>query len=85
MDIIIHFPQPHVRDPEIRANMMKSLMLNTLSLISIYVFDQILHPLVRDQQKWLHRNVGWFYRVLWLFPVVGASLYLNVSYFAILS
>lgn len=53
-------------------------MLNALSLTSIYVFDQLLHPLVRDQQKWLHRNVGWFYRVLWLFPVVGASLYMNV-------
>ena len=53
-------------------------MLNALALSSIYVFDQLLHPLVRDQQKWLHRNVGWFYRVLWLFPVVGTSLYLNV-------
>lgn len=59
--------------------MFKSLMLNGLSLTSIYVFDLLLQPLVRDQQKWLHRNVGWFYRILWLLPVVGASLYLNVS------
>lgn len=55
-------------------------MLNTLSLVSIYVFDLILQPLVRDQQKWLHRNLGWFYQVLWLFPVVGTSLYLNVRW-----
>lgn len=65
-------------DAEIRANFLKSLVLNGLSLSSIYVFDLLLSPMVRDQQKWLHRNVGWFYRVLWLFPVVGASLYLNV-------
>ena len=66
-------------DPEIRANYFKSLLLNGLSLFSIYVFDLVLQPLVRDQQKWLHRNVGWFYQALWLFPVVGMSLYLNVS------
>lgn len=59
-------------------NIVKSLLLNGLSLASIYVFDLLLQPLVHNQQKWLHRNVGWFYRVLWLFPVVGASLYLNV-------
>jgi etoposide-induced 2.4 mRNA len=64
-------------DPEIRANYVKSLLLNGLSLVSIYVFDLILQPFVRDQQR--HRNVGWFYQVLWLFPVVGVSLYLNVS------
>ncbi|KAI5122983.1 hypothetical protein M0805_006861 [Coniferiporia weirii] len=67
-------------DAEIRANVLKSLLLNGLSLSSIYVFDLLLQPLVRDQQKWLHRNMGWFYRVLWLFPVVGASLYLNSSW-----
>lgn len=67
-------------DAEIRANVLKSLMLNTLSLTSIYVFDLLLQPLVRDQQKWLHRNLGWFYQVLWLFPVVGTSLYLNSSW-----
>lgn len=53
-------------------------MLNSLSLLSIYVFDLLLQPLVQDQQKWFHRNIGWFYHVLWLFPVVGTSLYLNV-------
>ncbi len=55
-------------------------MLNGISLLSIYVFDLFLQPLAQEQppQKWLHRSVGWFYRVLWLLPVVGASLYLNV-------
>ncbi|KAK0459556.1 etoposide-induced protein 2.4-domain-containing protein, partial [Desarmillaria tabescens] len=67
-------------DAEIRANVFKSMMLNSLSLISIYAFDFLLQPLVRDQQKWLHRNVGWFYQLLWLFPVVSMSLYLNSSW-----
>lgn len=65
-------------DSEIRANVYKSLMLNSLSLLSIYIFDLLLQPLVQHQQKWFHRNIGWFYHVLWLFPVVGTSLYLNV-------
>ncbi|KAA1471315.1 hypothetical protein DENSPDRAFT_929466 [Dentipellis sp. KUC8613] len=68
-------------DPEIRANVLKSILLNSISLLSIYVFDVLLHPLAKDQpQKWLHRNVGWFYQILWLLPVVGASLYLNASW-----
>lgn len=66
-------------DSEIRANVYKSLMLNTVSLASIYVFDLFLQPLVKGQQRWFHRNIGWFYQVLWLLPVVGMSLYLNVS------
>ncbi|KAF9246128.1 EI24-domain-containing protein [Melanogaster broomeanus] len=67
-------------DSEIRANIMKSLLLNMLSLTSIYTFDLILQPLVHDHPSWLHRNVGWFYRVLWLLPVVGVSFYLNSSW-----
>ncbi|KAI0060794.1 hypothetical protein BV25DRAFT_1992601 [Artomyces pyxidatus] len=68
-------------DAEIRANALKSFVLNSISLLSIYVFDLLLHPLAKDQpQKWLHRNVGWFYQILWLLPVVGASLYLNASW-----
>jgi len=65
-------------DSEIRANVYKSLMLNSVSLLSIQIFDLLLQPLVQDQQKWFHRNIGWFYHVLWLLPVVGTSLYLNV-------
>ncbi|KAH0827017.1 etoposide-induced protein 2.4-domain-containing protein [Lanmaoa asiatica] len=67
-------------DPEIRSNIIKSLLLNMLSLTSIYIFDLILQPLVHEQPSWLHRNVGWFYRVLWLLPVVGVSFYLNNSW-----
>ncbi|KAF7972653.1 hypothetical protein HWV62_17328 [Athelia sp. TMB] len=67
-------------DPEIRANVYKSVLLNSLSLTSIYTFDILLQPLVRDQQKWFHRNVGWFYQALWLLPVVCVSLYLNSSW-----
>ncbi|KAJ3733065.1 etoposide-induced protein 2.4-domain-containing protein, partial [Lentinula guzmanii] len=67
-------------DSQIRANVYKSLLLNSLSLTSIYTFDLLLLPLVQDQQKWLHRNVGWFYQVLWLLPVIGLSFYLNSSW-----
>ncbi|GLB35388.1 putative etoposide-induced protein 2.4 (EI24) [Lyophyllum shimeji] len=72
-------------DAEIRANVYKSLLLNSLSLISIYTFDLLLLPLVRDQQRWFHRNIGWFYQVLWLLPVVGASFYLNSSWCSIIA
>lgn len=68
-------------DPEIRSNVFKSLILNTLSLTSIYTFDLLLQPLVRDQQKWFHRNFGWLYQILWLLPIVGASFYFNVRDF----
>ena len=59
--------------------MFKPLVLNTVSLVSVYFFDWLLLPLAQAQQRWFHRNLGWFYQVLWLLPVVGASLYLNVS------
>lgn len=67
-------------DREIRSNIFKSLLLNSLSLTSIYAFDLLLQPLVHNHPSWIHRNVGWFYRVLWLFPVVGVSYYLNSSW-----
>ncbi|TFK72171.1 hypothetical protein BDN72DRAFT_836563 [Pluteus cervinus] len=74
-----------VGDAEIRANVYKSLMLNSLSLTSIYAFDLLVFPLVKDQERWLHRNLGWFYQALWLFPVVGASFYLNSSWCSIIA
>lgn len=67
-------------DAEIRANVYKSFLLNLLSLVSIYVFDLLLHPLVKDQEIWYHRNISRFYQVLWLLPVVGTSLYFNVKF-----
>ena len=70
---------PIFSDAEIRASMYKSLLLNSLSLGSIYTFDLLLLPLVQDQQKWFHRNISWFYQVLWLLPVVGVAFYLNVG------
>ncbi|KAI6005486.1 hypothetical protein EDD15DRAFT_2384263 [Pisolithus albus] len=67
-------------DPEIRSNILKSILLNSLSLASIYAFDLLLQPLVHDHPSWLRRNVGWCYQVLWLLPVVGTSFYLNSSW-----
>ncbi|KAF9452287.1 hypothetical protein P691DRAFT_661291 [Macrolepiota fuliginosa MF-IS2] len=72
-------------DAEIRANLFKSLLLNSLSLTSIYTYDILLHPLVKDQEKWLHRNLGRFYQALWLLPVVGISFYLNMSWCSVIA
>ncbi|KII89010.1 hypothetical protein PLICRDRAFT_139174 [Plicaturopsis crispa FD-325 SS-3] len=72
-------------DAEVRANVAKSLLLNSVALASVYAFDLLLHPLVQGQQKWFHRNIGWFYQVLWLLPVVGVSFYLNSSWCTLLA
>ncbi len=72
----------HLSDAEVRSSVFKSLLMNSVSLTSIYFFDLLLLPLTQEKEYWLHRNVGWFYQVMWLLPVVGVSLYLNVSDFA---
>ncbi|KAI0003350.1 etoposide-induced protein 2.4-domain-containing protein [Russula compacta] len=82
-------------DAEVRANALKSFLLNGISLLSIYVFDLLLHPLSRGEEgqeghvqssrNGLHQNFGWFYRVLWLLPVVGMSLYLNASWCSLIA
>ncbi|KAH9063728.1 hypothetical protein EDB83DRAFT_2506478 [Lactarius deliciosus] len=78
----VGFPSDNDSDAEVRGNALKSFILNGISLLSVYVFDLFLHPLALEQppQKWLHRSISWFYRVLWLLPVVGVSLYLNASW-----
>ena len=69
-----------ISDAEIRANVYKSFLLNALSLVSIYVFDLVLHPLVENQHIWY---ISRFYQVLWLLPVVSTSMYFNVGSFFI--
>ncbi|KAK2460605.1 hypothetical protein APHAL10511_007075 [Amanita phalloides] len=64
-------------DAELRSNVIKSFVVNLLSLAFIYTFDVFLSPLVRHRPNWFHRNIGWFYQVLWLFPVISVSLYFN--------
>jgi len=75
-------------DAEIQGNVLKSGLLNVLSLISIWVFEFLLNLASRrhggqsdsaSERGFMHRNLGWFYQTLWLAPIVGASLYLNVS------
>jgi hypothetical protein len=75
-------------DAEIQGNVLKSGMLNGVSLISIWVFEFLLGLASRrhgsqsetvSEKGFIHRNIGWFYQALWLSPIVGASLYLNVS------
>ncbi|KIY66291.1 hypothetical protein CYLTODRAFT_377968 [Cylindrobasidium torrendii FP15055 ss-10] len=68
------------RDPEIQSNVIKSVLLNSLSLASIYTFDLLLRPLFQNQAAWFHRNLGWFYQVFWVMPVISVSLYLNSSW-----
>ncbi|KAJ7470600.1 etoposide-induced protein 2.4-domain-containing protein [Mycena latifolia] len=68
-------------DAEIRSNIYKSLLLNSLSLTSLYVFDLLFF----DKQRWLRPNVGWIYQLLWLLPVVGISFYLNSSWCSVIA
>ena len=65
----------------LRWVVLKSALLNTLSLIVIYTFDILFLPILgrSTQERWLHRNIGSLYQVLFQLPVVGMSLYLNVS------
>ncbi|KAG8726647.1 hypothetical protein FRC12_023210, partial [Ceratobasidium sp. 428] len=70
-----------IEDAEVRSNVFKSLLLNSLSLASIYTLDVIfVPPLAGKQDRWLHRNFGSLYTVFWLMPVIGISLYLNSSF-----
>ncbi|KAF8738541.1 hypothetical protein AX14_011190 [Amanita brunnescens Koide BX004] len=66
-----------VDDAELRGNVIKSFVVNLLSLTFIYALDLFLLPLVQHHPNWFHRNIGWFYQALWLFPVMSVSLYLN--------
>jgi etoposide-induced 2.4 mRNA len=75
-------------DAEIQGNVLKSGLLNGVSLISIWVFEFLVglasqrHGSQRDsasERGFIHRNLGWFYQALWLAPIVGVSLYLNVG------
>ncbi|KDQ12351.1 hypothetical protein BOTBODRAFT_161933 [Botryobasidium botryosum FD-172 SS1] len=74
-------------DAEIRANILKSTLLNAVSLISIYTFDLLIIPLLgrATQERWLHRNFGTLYQVVWLLPVVGASLYFNSTWSTVIA
>ncbi|KAF8515882.1 etoposide-induced protein 2.4-domain-containing protein [Gautieria morchelliformis] len=65
-------------DSEIRSHVLKSFILNGLSLVSIYTFDYVLLPLATRGR--VHRNSSWLYRVLWLIPLAATSLYLNGSW-----
>jgi etoposide-induced 2.4 mRNA len=66
---------------------LKSGLLNGVSLISIWIFEFLVSLASRkhgspadslSERGFVHRNLGWFYQALWLGPIVGASLYLNV-------
>jgi len=57
------------------------LLLNSLSLTSLYVFDLFFF----DKQQWLRPNVGWIYQLLWLLPVVGISFYFNSSWCSVIA
>ncbi|KAI0050047.1 hypothetical protein FA95DRAFT_705703 [Auriscalpium vulgare] len=75
-----------VGDAEIRGNALKSVLLNGISLLSIFVFNFLLHPLANDEpKKGLHTSFGWLYQILWLAPLVGVSLYLNASWCTIIA
>ncbi|KZS98931.1 hypothetical protein SISNIDRAFT_403693 [Sistotremastrum niveocremeum HHB9708] len=72
-------------DAELRTNMTKSLLLNFVSLVSIYVFDLILFPILHAARSnsildSSVTSVSWLYYSFWLGPLIGLSLYLNGSW-----
>ncbi|KAF8590490.1 hypothetical protein K439DRAFT_1381895 [Ramaria rubella] len=62
-------------DAEIRSHIVKSFLLNSLSLVSIYALNYVLLPVAARGR--VHHHVGWLYRVLWLIPLAATSLYFN--------
>ncbi|KIJ44175.1 hypothetical protein M422DRAFT_168965 [Sphaerobolus stellatus SS14] len=70
-------------DAEIRSHVLKSFLLNGLTLTSIYVFEYVLFPLATGGRK--HRHISWFYQALWLFPLAMVSLYLNGSWASVVA
>ena len=66
--------------PSYEAMLLNPFVVNLLSLTFIYALDLLLLPLVQHHPNWFHRNIGWFYQALWLFPVMSVSLYLNVRF-----
>ncbi|KIL68581.1 hypothetical protein M378DRAFT_71289 [Amanita muscaria Koide BX008] len=66
-----------LNDEELRRNVLKSIALNSLSLVLIYIFDFFLLPSVQYRWDLAHGNTNWLYQAIWLFPVMAVSLYLN--------
>lgn len=67
-----------ISDGEIRAHMLKSLILNSLGLFSIFVFDLIILPLLHRKASPSSIVSTWgVYQLFWVLPVVGGSLYFN--------
>ncbi|KAG8969695.1 hypothetical protein FRB90_010720, partial [Tulasnella sp. 427] len=78
-------------DSEIRALSMscfylaeaivKSAILNALSITSVGVFDWLILPLLDPgNKKWFHRHFEALYQGLWLAPLVALSLFLNLTW-----
>ncbi|KAJ7632466.1 etoposide-induced protein 2.4-domain-containing protein [Roridomyces roridus] len=61
-------------DAETRANISKSLLLNSFCLVCLYVLDMLF------LDKWMQPSLGVLYQLLWVLPVVGTSFYLNGSW-----
>lgn len=58
---------------------VKSAILNALSITSVGVFDWLILPLLDPgNRKWFHRHFEALYQGLWLAPLVALSLFLNV-------
>lgn len=68
-------------DSEIRALVVKSAILNALSITSVGVFDWLILPLLDPgNRKWFHRHFEALYQGLWLAPLVALSLFLNLTW-----
>ncbi|KAG8818399.1 hypothetical protein FRC17_010851 [Serendipita sp. 399] len=67
-----------ISDSEVRSHMIKSFVLNTLGLISIFIFDLIILPLLhRKATPSSITQTTSIYQLFWILPVMGGSLYFN--------
>ncbi|KAG8967054.1 hypothetical protein FRC03_010802 [Tulasnella sp. 419] len=66
------------RDAEIRSHFVKTVILNSLSLVSVLVFDYVIEPMLDPRHdSWVHKHFSLLYQGFWLLPIITVSLYLN--------
>ncbi|KAH7107388.1 etoposide-induced protein 2.4-domain-containing protein [Auriculariales sp. MPI-PUGE-AT-0066] len=66
-----------IQDSEIRANVVKSVTLNGLSVVSAYAWEFVIVPLLRGPTQ---RRISMAFQGLWLVPLASISLLLNARW-----
>lgn len=78
-------------DAELRANVLKSCLINLISLLSVWTFDNLLLPLLSSTPTPSHhgahyhspaettKQVGALFNLFFKYPVFGFCFWINVS------